>query len=62
MSTPRYEDEVDEGGTGSGAVLATAGAAVVGLVLAVVTVLGIASAASSEPAAVEEPIVLYGER
>ena len=46
----------------NGAVLATVGAAVVGLVLAVVTVLGIANAANSEPDPVDDPVVLYGER
>lgn len=61
MSTPLYDEPADDTRR-SGAVLATAGAALVGLVLAVLTVLGIASAASSEPEAVEDPIVLYGER
>lgn len=40
----------------------TAGTAVVGLVLAVATAFGIGASADDEPAQVEEPTVLYGER
>ena len=58
MTTPAYDDEPRR----TGAVLGTAGAAVAGLVLAVVTVFGIANAADSDPEPVEDPVVLYGER
>jgi hypothetical protein len=58
VSVPAVDDEPRR----TGAVVATAGAAVAGLVLAGVTVFGIASASSSEPAQVDDPIVLYGER
>ncbi len=40
----------------------TAGTAVAGVVLAVVTALGVASSADDTPQPVEEPTVLYGER
>ena len=53
-----YDDEPRS----KGAALGTAAAAVAGLVLAVVTALGIASAAESDPKPVEDPVVLYGER
>ena len=42
--------------------LANAGAAVVGLVLAVVASFGIISSSNGTPEPVDEPLVTYGER
>lgn len=42
--------------------LTTVGTVVAGLVLAVATAFGIASASGDEPAQRDEPTVLYGER
>lgn len=43
-------------------VLTTAATAVVGLLLAVGTAIGVSNAANSTPAPVDEPTVVYGER
>ena len=43
-------------------VIATAGAAVAGVVLAVLAAFGIISSANSTPEAVDQPLVTYGER